>query len=211
MRNPFQQSAPFRPLVLSLVAGCLTACSIDWPTPVSVQKDLSVAYPCQSRSCGCKDANQCWASCCCFSDAEKLAWAKANNVSPPEWFMQKMAAEKVAARKAEAVDKATVPQKSVSRQTSSCCCCKSKSDDCQPKIAESTADSTTVEVYLSVRQQRGCNGQLDFQLQHLVYPLPEVPLEEPELQLPHFVRFVPILSDYDPGPPTPPPRLSSQS
>jgi hypothetical protein len=43
------------------------------------------AFPCQSCGCGCKTAEQCWTNCCCFSPSERLAWAKKNNVSPPDY------------------------------------------------------------------------------------------------------------------------------
>jgi hypothetical protein len=39
-------------------------------------KDLSVPFPCQSRACGCRSAAQCQKKCCCFSRAEKVAWAR---------------------------------------------------------------------------------------------------------------------------------------
>lgn len=45
------------------------------------------AYPCQHHRCGCRSAEQCWRSCCCFTDAQKLAWARARNVEPPEFVV----------------------------------------------------------------------------------------------------------------------------
>ena len=50
-------------------------------------KDLSAPFPCQSRRCGCKSAQQCWKKCCCFTDTQKVAWAKANRVTPPEFVV----------------------------------------------------------------------------------------------------------------------------
>ncbi len=42
-------------------------------------------YPCERRGCGCNSAQQCWDSCCCFNDTEKVEWAKRNHVQvPPE-------------------------------------------------------------------------------------------------------------------------------
>jgi hypothetical protein len=34
------------------------------------------------RACGCHDAASCKQHCCCFSDAEKLAWAAERHVDP---------------------------------------------------------------------------------------------------------------------------------
>ncbi len=37
----------------------------------------------QNHSCGCRSAEQCWQSCCCYSAKEKVAWANAHQVEPP--------------------------------------------------------------------------------------------------------------------------------
>ena len=42
------------------------------------------AYPCQHRACGCTSAGQCWRSCCCTTLRQRIAWAKANHVTPPK-------------------------------------------------------------------------------------------------------------------------------
>src|SRR5688500_8738498 len=48
-------------------------------------QDASQPYPCQSRPCGCSSAEKCWeGDCRCFTLAQKLAWADANGVEPPE-------------------------------------------------------------------------------------------------------------------------------
>ncbi len=47
-------------------------------------KDLSRPFPCQYRPCGCMSAAQCKKKCCCFSDQQKLVWAKRNGVDPSE-------------------------------------------------------------------------------------------------------------------------------
>ncbi len=53
-------------------------------TPPNIGKDLSRPFPCQNRPCGCQSAAQCKKKCCCFSDEQKLAWAKRNGVDPSE-------------------------------------------------------------------------------------------------------------------------------
>ncbi len=192
MRNVFQKFEQIRLPTLALIAGCLVACSIDYPMPVVVQKDASVAFPCLTRGCGCKNADQCWSSCCCFSDTEKLAWAKANGVTPPDWFTKKMTSE-------QQTDSRKVAE---TNQPSSCCCCKSK-----PSASQSAGkESNTIEVRLSFRQQKGCNGQLDYRLQHLVYLPPIIPVELPQLQFPHCAVPIPNLTAVVSDLPTPPPR-----
>jgi hypothetical protein len=46
--------------------------------PNKHSKDDTAPFPCQDHlvgTCGCFNAEQCWSHCCCFSDAERLAWA----------------------------------------------------------------------------------------------------------------------------------------
>lgn len=42
-------------------------------------------YPCESCACACASARECWTSCCCFSPARRLAWARRNGISPPAY------------------------------------------------------------------------------------------------------------------------------
>jgi len=56
-----------------------------------VEKDLSRPFPCAQRVCGCRSAEQCWRKCCCFSDAEKVAWADSRGVELPEFVRQSAA------------------------------------------------------------------------------------------------------------------------
>ena len=205
MRNISRKIERFRLPILSLIAGCLATCSIDWPTPVVVKKDMVVAFPCQTRGCGCKNADQCWKSCCCFSDVEKLAWAKAHEVTPPDWFIDKLSAAK-AEGLASKNSVLTKVKASVAKESSCCCCCKSKSNSCEPAIKASEVESKKVEVRLSLKQQRGCNGQLDYQLQQLVYLPLKIPVVLPKQQRPHFATPLLIPAEFVSDLPTPPPR-----
>ena len=78
----------FRRLIsLSVLA---SFCAAVVPLPMAAPpasnspKDLSTPFPCQDRPCGCRSAEQCWKSCCCFSNVEKVAWATQNGVQLPE-------------------------------------------------------------------------------------------------------------------------------
>jgi hypothetical protein len=44
---------------------------------------ISEPFPCQSHSCGCATAHQCWTSCCCYTPHQRLVWAVRNGVEPP--------------------------------------------------------------------------------------------------------------------------------
>ena len=73
-----------------LAAVLLLSVSLLMLFPVSVRfsavegKDQSEPFPCQDRPCGCRTAAQCWKKCCCFSNSQKVAWAKSHGVQVPE-------------------------------------------------------------------------------------------------------------------------------
>jgi hypothetical protein len=78
---------PSRRQVISLLLLAMYAALL--PVPVisfspKDGKDQSRPFPCQNRPCGCRTAEQCKKKCCCFSDGQKLAWAKRNGVDPSE-------------------------------------------------------------------------------------------------------------------------------
>jgi hypothetical protein len=62
----------------------LVATGIPLPTH-GITKDLSEPFPCMHSQCGCRNAEQCWKSCCCHTLAERFAWAQQHNVRPPEY------------------------------------------------------------------------------------------------------------------------------
>ena len=58
---------------------------IGFPLPAYSERDLSQPFPCQNHPCGCRNADECWRHCCCFTPAERWAWARANHVEPPSY------------------------------------------------------------------------------------------------------------------------------
>src|SRR5438034_11822938 len=72
--------------------------------------DFSRSFPCMDHPCGCHDADECWAGCCCLSDAEKLVWCEARGVEPPSFVRRNAERELAQAKKKR------------------CCCC--KDEDC---------------------------------------------------------------------------------
>lgn len=52
-------------------------------------KDVSRPFPCMHCQCGCRDAEQCWARCCCHTLSERVAWARQNGVVPPKSALEK--------------------------------------------------------------------------------------------------------------------------
>ena len=66
----------------------------------SLEKDTSAPFPCQTRACGCRSAKQCWKKCCCFTNTQKVAWAKANRVTLPTFVVAAAKREAPVARQA---------------------------------------------------------------------------------------------------------------
>ena len=140
------QNHRIKPIALALVCFSLLFCNTWIPVPVTVLKDLSIPFPCQNNGCGCENATQCWESCGCHSDSEKLAWATKNGVTPPRWFSPKVSVAKNTASK----------KSSSSDPAESCCCCCSKKATCDP--TQHADQPKTSRVFLILKQQRKCQG-----------------------------------------------------
>ena len=69
---------------------CLSICILLASTPLPMgwklkPSDADRPFPCQDRPCGCSSPEQCWTSCCCFSPAQRQAWAAEREIVPPEY------------------------------------------------------------------------------------------------------------------------------
>ena len=95
-------SKAFRRLMSLLALLCLASILLPLPIAPVAQidpgKDTSQPFPCQNRPCGCRSAEQCWKKCCCFTNSQKVAWAKANSVDLPDYVL-------AAAKKESTVEK----------------------------------------------------------------------------------------------------------
>ncbi len=152
----------FQKSILTLVALCLFVGSGYVPLPIPILKNLSTPFPCQNMGCGCQNAKQCWADCCCHSDQQKIEWAKANNVRPPEWFINQLSSEGLESDSDCGCCSSTCCSSKpvvksccsgTTAQEPKCCCSQTDTRDC------STPDSQTV--FLSIKQQKHCGGQHD--------------------------------------------------
>ncbi len=80
-------------------ASLMVVCAVVLPIPFTPtarntsEKDTSEPFPCMNRPCGCLSADQCWKKCCCFTNEQKVAWAKANDVKIPEFVIVAAKAE----------------------------------------------------------------------------------------------------------------------
>jgi hypothetical protein len=71
----------------------VAAVGVPLPAANRAVKDRSERFPCENCACGCPDAATCWRECCCHTHAEKLAWAKRNDVTPPALVVAAAAVE----------------------------------------------------------------------------------------------------------------------
>ena len=131
MRTPFRKLSNPVYRWLSCLSVAFVLCAVLLPMPISlrpsdgVEKDLSQPFPCQNRPCGCRTAEQCWKKCCCFTNSQKVAWAKANSVELPDYVL-------AAAKKETAT-----PKKSCAL------CSKAKDNGGRPKCEESIASKNS--------------------------------------------------------------------
>jgi len=152
------------------------------PLPIVIEKDLSVPFPCQDKGCGCADAQQCWASCCCHTDLEKLAWAKRNRVAVPSWFLAQADLSTSAESGCGACccsEKKSKPQPAAENDTCCCessqsaCCCSTSARKktvtsccqnsapsccCSAESDNASEPERTQTVLLTIKEQRGCQG-----------------------------------------------------
>lgn len=157
-------------------------------SPAGSEKDPSTPFPCQNRPCGCRTAEQCWKKCCCFTNAQKLAWAKSRGVKPPEYV--------VAAARAESKPNAT-----------SQCCCHAQAKCCDSNRPPEKPPVGGLVVSLGALQCHGVDATI-LGLPICVFP---VQVESPKLERPGYqFRMIPDMSPLIPAerqPPTPPPKI----
>jgi hypothetical protein len=75
-----------RLVAASLLLGLLAEIAGIPVVPIA-KKDRSRPYPCQDRPCGCASADECWYHCCCMNNKQKVAWARAHDISPPDFVI----------------------------------------------------------------------------------------------------------------------------
>ncbi len=57
------------------------------PIPSLPSARTAERSPCERCHCGCVSADQCWRDCCCHTLAERLTWARDNDVRPPDFAL----------------------------------------------------------------------------------------------------------------------------
>lgn len=172
-----------RRMIAGVLAVWYLAALLGVPLPGLVEKDLSRPYPCQDHRCGCRNADECWRHCCCFSHEEKLAWAVAHGVTPPADFIAQSVTESHGGRSCCADRHA-----STSHASHSGCC-----DDSGTKNVCCHSHRSTETDSLSTIEAMQCRGLVTTWLMlSLAAPADETACPTPEL-LP--IAFVPLLDE----------------
>lgn len=172
----------------------LLASVVGIPVIAPVAKDTSKPFPCAYRACGCRTADDCWKKCCCFSDAQKLAWARANGVTPPADFLARV--------------HVPAPAKT-SESPPACPYCAKEKPPAQPTPVEDPAETVVVEWVLAMEAAKCQSAASDwFSLKVSTPPPPIVSLANSVDQ----VTFVtndsePVYTGPSTGPTVPPPEV----
>lgn len=80
-----------------------------WLAPATVTR-----HPCEDHLCGCTNAHECWAACCCFTTTQRLVWAIEKGVEPPH--ANRYRDEEIATAGAEVMGRHVVVSVSVLRE-----------------------------------------------------------------------------------------------
>lgn len=196
---------------------CVRIVPIPLAPATGPEKDRSAPFPCQNRPCGCRSAEQCWKKCCCFSNAQKLAWAEANSVQPPEYVVAAANKEQPVSAcgtggcchqptKALVAIDTTQPTAAAKPQLSSC---KKLSKPPNPS-SKTPADNRSDVVIIALAE--GCQGHSSFwnSLPWSILPDPMIP---PAFLANDGEQFLPVsevVVQLNERPPVPPPRPVSE-
>ncbi len=153
-------------------------------------QDTSVAFPCMGGTCGCSSAAQCWQSCCCNTPVERLAWAQANNIEPPESLLRMLALTEMKSPDSKAA----------------CCSQLAGDTDCVAEIDATEQATGRVVLMSAINKCRGLGGYIAIFGAAICEPLPvndigRATASERIAML--DVRFASLTT----APPTPPPRV----
>lgn len=186
----------------------LLVSSVGLPLPTIATKDGSKPFPCLKRACGCQTADDCWKKCCCFTDEEKLAWARENGVTPPEEVVAR-----VAARRGQPNQVAEMSG-SCCHHTAKSCCDESTSSSCchATKPAKDSGVSSTEVKFVVALEAAKCSGVQLSWICVKVGMTPPTPVITPNatIGLVTWFDIADIESDSLPlEPAAPPPRILS--
>lgn len=153
---------------------CYFILAIGVPMPQAAKR-TSERFPCEHSACGCTTADQCWKHCCCNTPQQRLAWAKREGITPPQYFLDQFKKQ---------AESASSPCKA---KPKSSCCCSCKQPDTQVDKEESKVSDVIAWRALA------CQGKLAW----LLAPPPSLTCSDAEFLAlaPRIAWLGPIESD----------------
>ncbi|QEG41925.1 hypothetical protein [Roseimaritima ulvae] len=147
-------------------------------------------FPCEDCPCGCATAEYCWDQCCCHSDREKLQWAAAHGVQPPDFLIARAAQSE---------------QSLLAASVGSCSCCVTRASSCEAtsdggdtggvanEVASTSAAASSIRLVRLVESAK-CHG---IDLIWTLLSSVTVDADEPQLALlqPPFLFLLPLDND----------------
>jgi hypothetical protein len=88
----------WRARLRAAIGGCcalsllLSTCGVTVSPPKRVAS--ATPFPCQGHACGCRTAEQCRRSCCCFTAAQRSTWYRQHNLAVPDDLRSAASAER---------------------------------------------------------------------------------------------------------------------
>jgi len=145
-----------RRLVASLMLLVFAVGTTGIPLPSWANKDTSVPFPCMHKACGCRNAADCWNSCCCNTNAQKLAWAKKHDVKAPGHVVAAAAREKHLAESSSSARACCS-----SRKSQSACCSTTSGPVTQKRCCSSQSEVQPERSthWVRLEDARRCHGQ----------------------------------------------------
>lgn len=208
-RTVKQTRSALRGGLVAAAALALIVGTVGVPLPTGRPKDRSIAFPCMDRPCGCHDAADCKAHCCCFSSDEKLAWAAEHGVDA-EPFVDRAGSDRLP-------DEA--PHSRLLSEAENSCCEKHVASCCSPagnhadghravsNLRKPDCGQTTSDQFVSISAFRQCNvGFLWSVLSAALAPPEPLVYEFEWLLTGHVLQQNAKTISLSFSPPTPPPR-----
>jgi hypothetical protein len=146
--------------MMALVGFLAGTIGVPLPQLARPTKDRSQPYPCMDHACGCASAEQCWRSCCCFTNREKLAWAAEHGVAAPAYVFTAATRERPKLAGSCCAVKQTVA--ACSDHKSTCCDHDAHAKDRHGEGAAHASGS--VITFVLAIQARKCQGQAELWL-----------------------------------------------
>lgn len=121
--------SPRQRILAGVSLGAYLFAIVGYPVPAGPSiKGGGVPFPCQGRVCGCATAEQCMQSCCCFSVAERQAWARAQQQPLDSGWEQAPASQSRQTKRARACATTSV-------EPTGSCCSQPAPDGCEQSTA----------------------------------------------------------------------------